>query len=196
MAEKLIPGIPIPTRISILQQTSTDETNSGSTNEGTSQSKAISTSASQLSVLEEVIDRATSRNEIQREIDGKFYLFEFQVHVTDIDGIVLSKAIDGHDNAFAPLRALRKVKHDRLKKELFEHDKDARLRSGTRGMAARKAFDCIRENCSRVGRAVGTLRYGYSVVDKLIYGTGLNRKMKISAKIHWQWKHKLPVTFS
>jgi len=40
----------------------------------------------------------------------------------------------------APLRALRQVRHERLKKELFEHDKDARLRSGTRGMAARKAL--------------------------------------------------------
>jgi hypothetical protein len=54
--------------------------------------------------------------------------------------LVLSKAIDGHESTFAPLRALRQVHHDRLKKELFELDKDARLRSGTRGMAARKAL--------------------------------------------------------
>ena len=53
---------------------------------------------------------------------------------------VLSKAVNEIDNAFASLRALRKVKHERLKKQLFEHDKDARLRSGTRGMAARKAL--------------------------------------------------------
>ena len=53
---------------------------------------------------------------------------------------VLSKAIDKNDSALAPLRALRQIHHDRLKKELFEHDKDARLRSGTRGMAARKAL--------------------------------------------------------
>ena len=44
------------------------------------------------------------------------------------------------DNAFAPLRALRQVKHERLEKDLFEHDKNARLRSGARGMAARKAL--------------------------------------------------------
>ena len=48
--------------------------------------------------------------------------------------------MDGQDSAYAPLRALRQILHERLKKELFEHDKDARLRSGTRGMAARKAL--------------------------------------------------------
>jgi hypothetical protein len=53
---------------------------------------------------------------------------------------VLSKAVNEPENALTPLRALRQVKHERLKKELFEHDKDARLRSGTRGMAARKAL--------------------------------------------------------
>lgn len=54
--------------------------------------------------------------------------------------VVLSKAVDEPDNVFAPLQAFRKVNHERLKRELFEHDKDARLRSGTRGMAARKAL--------------------------------------------------------
>ncbi len=54
--------------------------------------------------------------------------------------LVLSRAVDTPDSALSPLRAFRQVQHDRLKKELFEHDKDARLRSGTRGMAARKAL--------------------------------------------------------
>jgi hypothetical protein len=53
---------------------------------------------------------------------------------------VLSKGVDDHNDPLAPLRALRQVRHERLKKELFELDKDARLRSGTRGMAARKAL--------------------------------------------------------
>jgi hypothetical protein len=53
---------------------------------------------------------------------------------------VLSKAIDDHTSPLAPLRGLRQVQYERLKKELFEKDKDARLRSGTRGMAARKAL--------------------------------------------------------
>ena len=38
------------------------------------------------------------------------------------------------------MQALRKVRHERLQKKLFVLDKDARLRSGTRGMAARKAL--------------------------------------------------------
>jgi hypothetical protein len=53
---------------------------------------------------------------------------------------VLSKAIDNANSPLSALRAFRQVHHDRLKKELFELDKDARLRSGTRGMAARKAL--------------------------------------------------------
>ncbi|CZT52113.1 probable ATP-binding cassette sub-family F member 3 [Rhynchosporium secalis] len=120
VAEKLIPGIPIQTRISILQQTSSD--GSEDRTDITKSLRNIEVSEKSLSVLEAVIDRATSKSEIQREID------------------ILSKAIDTPESAFSPLRALRRVLHDRLKKELFEHDKDARLRSGTRGMAARKAL--------------------------------------------------------
>jgi hypothetical protein len=70
VAEKLIPGIPIQTRISILQQTASD--GSDPVPEATSSLQKLELgSGNQFSVLEEVIDRATSRNEIQREIDGK-----------------------------------------------------------------------------------------------------------------------------
>jgi len=68
VAEKLIPGIPIPTRIAILQQTSVDEQTKPESCE------AVSTTASRLSVLEEVIEKATSRNELQCEIDGRYFL--------------------------------------------------------------------------------------------------------------------------
>jgi len=54
IAEKLIPGIPKQTRISLLQQTAGDEEKS----------------ASKLTVLEEVVDRASSKTEIQHEIDS------------------------------------------------------------------------------------------------------------------------------
>ncbi|EPE24251.1 P-loop containing nucleoside triphosphate hydrolase [Glarea lozoyensis ATCC 20868] len=117
VAQKLIPGIPIPTRISILQQTDADKAAAG---DGSVSS--IATSTAKLSVLEQVIDNATSRNEIQREID------------------VLSAAIEGQTSTLAALRAFRQLHHDRMKRELFILDKDARLRSGTRGMAARKAL--------------------------------------------------------
>ncbi|KAG9230630.1 P-loop containing nucleoside triphosphate hydrolase protein [Amylocarpus encephaloides] len=118
VAQKLIPGIPLPTRISILQQTDADK-ETVSQNIG---GQSASNSQNHLSVLEAVIDKATSRSEIQKEID------------------VLSRAIDGQASSLAPLHALRQVQHDRMRKELFELDKDARLRSGTRGMAARKAL--------------------------------------------------------
>lgn len=52
---------------------------------------------------------------------------------------VLSKGINSN-NAYAALRGVRKVRHERLQKELFLKDKDARLRSGARGMQARKAL--------------------------------------------------------
>ena len=71
MAEKLIPGIPIQTRISILQQTSTAEPPPASTGAESDEAKLAAASGGQLSVLTEVIDRATSRNEIQREINGE-----------------------------------------------------------------------------------------------------------------------------
>ena len=66
-------------------------------------------------------------------------VFIFSYHIAHLV-TVISKALNVPENTFTPLRALRQVKHERLKKELFEHDKDARLRSGTRGMAARKAL--------------------------------------------------------
>ena len=51
----------------------------------------------------------------------------------------LSKGVDSADG-LAAVRSLRKVRHQRLQKQLFVLDKDARLRSGARGMQARKAL--------------------------------------------------------
>lgn len=120
-----------------MQQTSND----GSEDPGagiTSSMQKVQISGTGLSVLEEVIDRATSRSEIQREIDGEKHVLQTGSQL--ISHAVLSRTIDNPESALSPLRAFRQVQHDRLKKELFEHDKDARLRSGTRGMAARKAL--------------------------------------------------------
>ena len=71
VAEKLIPGIPIQTRISILQQTASDGSDPVSEATSTLQNLDLD-SSNQFSVLEEVVDKATSRNDIQREIDGEF----------------------------------------------------------------------------------------------------------------------------
>lgn len=51
----------------------------------------------------------------------------------------LSTAIEGPD-PLAPVRALRTVKHQRVLDQFFLLDKDARLRSGARGRAAREAL--------------------------------------------------------
>ncbi|XXG99023.1 hypothetical protein Hte_005357 [Hypoxylon texense] len=115
IAEKLIPGIPEETRIAILQQTDAGDV---SADEGSASTLSDSEDAA---VLEEVIERATSKQEAQQEIEA------------------LSIGIDGGD-PFGALRAFRKVQHERLQKELFLRDKDARLRSGARGMQARKAL--------------------------------------------------------
>lgn len=52
---------------------------------------------------------------------------------------VLSSGVGANDG-YAAVHALRKLRHERLQKKLFVLDKHARLRSGTRGMAARKAL--------------------------------------------------------
>ncbi|KAI8629226.1 ABC transporter [Xylariaceae sp. FL1651] len=127
IAQKLIPGIPEQTRIVILQQTNAENL---ITDEGVEQNASVSSatkdkSIARISVLEEVVERATARQEAQREIEGKTSL--------------LSEAVES-TNPFGALRGLRKLRHERLQKELFLKDKDARLRSGARGMQARKAL--------------------------------------------------------
>lgn len=51
----------------------------------------------------------------------------------------LSKGVNSTDG-LAAVRSLRKIRHERLQKRLFVLDKDARLRSGARGLQARKAL--------------------------------------------------------
>ncbi|KAI1107752.1 P-loop containing nucleoside triphosphate hydrolase protein [Jackrogersella minutella] len=115
IAEKLIPGIPEEVRVVILQQTDAGDVNTDEESASAPIKNAGPT------VLEEVIERATAKQEVQQEID------------------VLSRAVDNGDS-FGALKAFRKVQHERLQKELFLKDKDARLRSGARGMQARKAL--------------------------------------------------------
>ncbi|GLA58277.1 hypothetical protein AtubIFM56815_008597 [Aspergillus tubingensis] len=113
IAEKLIPGIPENTKIAILQQTRLTD--------GAKDPKQEGRDNTGLNVLQTVIERATSRTTIEQEIS------------------TLSQGIDTSD-PYAPVRALRSLKHERLQKRLFILDKDARLRSGMRGMQARKAL--------------------------------------------------------
>ncbi|KAH8681215.1 ABC transporter [Xylariales sp. PMI_506] len=118
IAEKLIPGIPEETRVVILQQTNAEDS---AAEEHDIKLSPSATSEQGSSVLEEVIERATARQKLQKEIN------------------VLSQGIES-THPYGALRGLRKVRHERLQRDLFLKDKDARLRSGARGMAARKAL--------------------------------------------------------
>ncbi|RCI09677.1 hypothetical protein L249_3789 [Ophiocordyceps polyrhachis-furcata BCC 54312] len=110
IAEKLIPGIPEDTRIAILQQTRLADGDD-----------AVDVDGQQTSVLRDVVNKATTRDVIEQEIK------------------VLSSGVDSSD-PYGPVRALRALKHERLRKRLFLLDKEARLRSGARGSQARKAL--------------------------------------------------------
>lgn len=70
-------------------------------------------------MLEHVIEKATSKDELEHEIE------------------VLSHGVSSADS-IKTVNSLRRVRHERMQKRLFVLDKMARLRSGARGMAARK----------------------------------------------------------
>ncbi|KAK7418552.1 hypothetical protein QQX98_003897 [Neonectria punicea] len=113
IADKLIPGIPEGTRIALLQQSRlVGEDADGKSDPGDGRSSTV---------LEEVIERATAKHAVEQEIN------------------VLSDGVNASDS-YAPVRALRQLKHHRHQQRLFRLDKDARLRSGARGLQARKAL--------------------------------------------------------
>ncbi|KAK1962408.1 ABC transporter [Colletotrichum sublineola] len=119
IAEKLIPGIPETTRISLLQQTNLTHPNSDL--HPSDHQADIGESDQGRGVLEHVIEQTTAKSNAEQEIR------------------VLSSGFNSTD-PYGPLRALRAIRHDRNQKRLFREDKNARLRSGDRGLAARKAL--------------------------------------------------------
>lgn len=146
IAEKLIPGIPCATRIAFLQQIGTE----GSLENTDFSCSSLKTEMTQLhvssqrSVLDDVIERAVVKDEIQQEID------------------ILLPAVHSTRDVYAPVRALRQVQHGRLKNQLFEMDKDARLRSGARGFQARRAMTALEktvaESAERVEQKDGEIQ--------------------------------------
>ncbi|KAK6853364.1 hypothetical protein PG995_010176 [Apiospora arundinis] len=118
IAEKLIPGIPEETRVAILQQTEVGDTNTAQTLPYTFSSLKMNDDRL---VIEEVIEKATARSVVQRDIE------------------ILTTAI-GSADPYGSIRGLRQLRYQRLQRELFLKDKDARLRSGARGLQARKAL--------------------------------------------------------
>uniref|UniRef100_A0A8H7TVM1 ABC transporter domain-containing protein n=1 Tax=Bionectria ochroleuca TaxID=29856 RepID=A0A8H7TVM1_BIOOC len=113
IAEKLIPGIPEETRIAALQQTKI-------TGDGESL-KSADQAQPDLTVLQQVVEKTISKDSIEQDIKA------------------LSAGVDAAD-PYAPVQALRRLKHERLQHRLFKLSKDARLRSGARGLQARKAL--------------------------------------------------------
>lgn len=113
MADKLVPGIPHSTRIAILQQTDTasqEDLKSFAVDDGEAQNKTV---------LEYVLSSDHSRNEVVRKMN------------------FLAKSFETED-PLQPVSAIRKVRHDKTEKELFLAQKNASLKSGARGLQARK----------------------------------------------------------
>ncbi|KAB8272280.1 P-loop containing nucleoside triphosphate hydrolase protein [Aspergillus minisclerotigenes] len=113
MADKLVPGIPHSTRIAILQQTET------ASEEDAKDFAAEEAENKHKTVLQYVLSSDHSRNEVVQKMN------------------FLSKAFETED-PMQPVSAIRKVRHDKAEKELFLAQKNASLKSGARGLQARK----------------------------------------------------------
>lgn len=56
---------------------------------------------------------------------------------------VLSKALEETEDPLEPVRAIRQLRHEQLGKQLFLAQKNASLRSGSRGLQARKELKSL-----------------------------------------------------
>ncbi|KAK2759437.1 hypothetical protein FQN54_002915 [Arachnomyces sp. PD_36] len=119
VADKLIPGISYSTRISILQQTDADE-------DGTSQGN----SPKEQTVLQHVMESNEVRNQLALDVS------------------ILSKALEETEDPLEPVRAIRQIRHEKLGKQLFLAQKNASLRSGSRGLQARKELKSLEKKVS------------------------------------------------
>ncbi|KAH8698631.1 putative ABC ATPase [Talaromyces proteolyticus] len=126
MAEKLIPGISYTTRIAILQQTDAEIEDEDDNSLAESLREAASVSGGKgRSVLEQVMASDDLRNDIKRKIE------------------VLSRSLENEDDSLAPVLTIRKLRHEELEKQLFLAQKNASLRSGARGLQARKELKSV-----------------------------------------------------
>ncbi|PLB44630.1 ABC transporter [Aspergillus steynii IBT 23096] len=110
MADKLVPGIPHPTRIAILQQTDSSAQESLESGDEDGRNKTV---------LAYVMSSDRHKNDLVRKIN------------------LLSKSFET-DDPFQPVHAIRRVRHDVIEKQLFLAQKNASLKSGARGLQARK----------------------------------------------------------
>ncbi|PYH92552.1 P-loop containing nucleoside triphosphate hydrolase protein [Aspergillus ellipticus CBS 707.79] len=115
MADKLVPGIPHATRIAILQQTDTATQSSLDTPD----SDTDASDRKGKPVLEYVLSSDDHKNEVAQKMD------------------LLSRSFES-DDPLQPVRAIRAVRHRDTEKDLFLAQKMAHLKSGARGLQARK----------------------------------------------------------
>ncbi|KAL4989192.1 P-loop containing nucleoside triphosphate hydrolase protein [Aspergillus falconensis] len=124
MADKLVPGIPHSTRIAILQQTDTD-TQDG---HGAFDERSEDLGAKEKkSVSDYVMSSDHHRNEVTRKMN------------------FLSKSFETED-PLEPVRGIRRIRHDDIEKQLFLARKNASLKSGARGLQARKELNAVESN--------------------------------------------------
>ncbi|KAF2438077.1 ABC transporter ATP-binding protein uup-1 [Karstenula rhodostoma CBS 690.94] len=117
IGDGLIPGIPWSTRILLLGQMRDSELD-----ERVSQMKV-----EEETVLQHVVQSNRLRERYTREAK------------------ILSEAIEQSSDSMAPIKALRKVTHDRLALQLKEANRIAERRSGARGKLARKELVKLEE---------------------------------------------------
>ncbi|KAL3486831.1 P-loop containing nucleoside triphosphate hydrolase protein [Aspergillus germanicus] len=121
MADKLVPGIPHLTRIAILQQTDAEA------QEGL-QAFGDERQNQRHDESKPVLEYAISSDHHRNEVIGKMNF--------------LSNSFEMED-PLQPVRAIRKIRHDEIEKQLFLAQKNANLKSGARGLQARKELKAV-----------------------------------------------------
>ncbi|DAA74158.1 TPA_exp: Uncharacterized protein A8136_3656 [Trichophyton benhamiae CBS 112371] len=149
MADRLIPGLPERVKIAILQQTDVeadiDSDPASSAIRGISALRVNDESSKKepKTVLQQVVQSDTSRNEITRKVK------------------ILSQALEDHEDPLAPAKAIRQLRHETCQHQLFLAQKNASLRSGARGLQARKdlktAENRLEESAERLNDDLTTL---------------------------------------
>ncbi|EZF34717.1 hypothetical protein H109_00296 [Trichophyton interdigitale MR816] len=126
MADRLIPGLPERVKIAILQQTDAEiDTDSDPVSLAVRGTEALHVNdepskKEPKTVIQQVVQSDTSRNEITRKVK------------------ILSQALEDHEDPLAPVKAIRQLRHEACHHQLFLAQKNASLRSGARGLQARK----------------------------------------------------------
>lgn len=117
MGDGLVPGIPWSTRILLLGQTRENE---------------VDDELARLSVKDETVLQHVVRSDRIRERYTR-------------EAKILSEAIENSTDPMAPVRAYRKISHERLALQLKEGHRIAERRSGARGKQARKELIKLEE---------------------------------------------------